>query len=99
LLLLQSSLQILNWSILLLYNLLILDLQINIYIYIYVICTLYSTICWNIVTTLLCSSNFASIPCTNPSVWNLGVWPLELVPNEPRLLCAVQTSPNAFVPI
>jgi hypothetical protein len=40
---------------------------------IFVICTLYYATCWNIVITLLCSSNFASIPCSNPGVWNLGV--------------------------
>jgi hypothetical protein len=42
-----------------------------------VICVLYSTACWNILAVLLCSSKNASSPCTNPSVWNLGLYPLE----------------------
>ncbi len=35
--------------------------------------------------------------CTDPGVWNLGVWPLELVSNEPKLLCVVQIFPNTFM--
>jgi hypothetical protein len=56
---------------------------------IFVIYTLYYIACWNIVAALMCSSNFSSIPCISPGVWNLVVWPLELVPNEPKLLCVV----------
>jgi hypothetical protein len=56
---------------------------------IFVIYTLYFLANWNILATLLCSSNFASIPCLDLGVWNLGVWPLKLVPERPRLLCAV----------
>jgi hypothetical protein len=62
-----------------------------------VICTLYFATCWNIVTILLCSFKFTSSPYTNSGVWNLGVCPLELAHEEPRLLCVVQISPNIFV--
>ncbi len=64
---------------------------------IFVICTLYFVAYWNIEVTFLCSSNSTSIHCTDPSVWNLGVWPLELVFNEPKLLCVIQISPNTFM--
>jgi hypothetical protein len=40
---------------------------------IFVIYTLYSIACWNIVVVFLCLSNFASIPCIDLNVWNLGV--------------------------
>jgi hypothetical protein len=49
--------------------------------------------------TLLCSSSFASNPCTNPSVRNLRVCPLETLFKDPILLCEVQISPKMFVPI
>ncbi len=62
-----------------------------------IICVLYYTICWNIMATLLCSSSFASNHCIDPSVWNLGVCPLELVSKQPRLLCEVQIFPKMFV--
>ncbi len=64
---------------------------------IFFICTLYFNTCWNIIIVLLFSSNFTSIPCIDPGVWNLGVWPLELVPYELRFLCAIQTFPNTFM--
>jgi hypothetical protein len=64
---------------------------------IFVICTLYSVTYWNIVVISLCSSTFASSLCTDPSVLNLGISPLEFVHDEPSLLCVVQTSPNTFM--
>jgi hypothetical protein len=54
-----------------------------------VIYVLYFITCWNILAALLCSSNFASNPCIDPGVWNLGVYPLELVFEDPKLLCEV----------
>ncbi len=62
-----------------------------------VICTMYSISCWNIVAILLCSSHSASSLYTNFGVWNLWVYPLELVPKEPRLLCVIHISTCIFV--
>jgi hypothetical protein len=62
-----------------------------------VICTLCSIAYWNIVAAFMCSSKSTSSPCINFGVWNLGARPLELVHEEPRLLCVVQISPNIFV--
>jgi hypothetical protein len=64
---------------------------------IFVIYTLYFVTYLNIIVVLLCSSNFASTPCTYLGVLNLGVWPPELVPDEFKLLCAIQTSPSTFI--
>jgi hypothetical protein len=61
-----------------------------------VICVLYFAAYQNILATLLCSSSFASNPCKDPGVWNLGIYPLELVYEDLRLLCEVQISPNVF---
>jgi hypothetical protein len=52
---------------------------------------------WHILIVILCSSSFAFSPCTNLSVWNLGIYPLELVYEKPRLLCEVHISPKMFV--
>ncbi len=62
-----------------------------------VICVLYSTAYWNILITFLCSSKFASSPCIDPGVWNLGVSPLELIFEKRKLRCEVQITPNTFV--
>jgi hypothetical protein len=45
----------------------------------------------------MCSCNSASSPCIDLGVSNLKVSALELVPNEPKFLRAVQTSPNIFM--
>ncbi len=55
---------------------------------------LYFAACWNILAALLCSSKSTSSPYTYLGVWNLGVYPMELVLEEPWLLSAVQISPN-----
>jgi hypothetical protein len=62
-----------------------------------VICVLYFATCWNILSTLLCSSSSAFSPCTNLGVWNLRIYPLELIYEKPRLLCEVQIFPKMFV--
>jgi hypothetical protein len=64
-----------------------------------VIYVLYFSTYWNILLVLLCSSNSISNLYTNPSVWDLGVCPLELVYEDPKLLCEVQISPKMFVPV
>ncbi len=64
-----------------------------------VICVLYFVAYWNILVALLCSSKPTSNPYINLGVWNLGIYRLELVYEEPRFMCEVQISPNTFVPI
>jgi hypothetical protein len=62
-----------------------------------VICTQYFVACWNVLTTLLCPSKYDSSPCIDLGVWKLGMWPLERVLEEPKILCVVQIFPNTFV--
>jgi hypothetical protein len=62
-----------------------------------VICVLYYVAYWNILVTFLCSSKFASSPCINLGVWNLGVCFMELVFEEPTVFCEVHISPKMFV--
>jgi hypothetical protein len=62
-----------------------------------VICVLYFVACWNKLVTFICPSNSTSNPCTNFGVWNLGVYPLELVYKYLKLLCEIKISPKIFV--
>jgi hypothetical protein len=63
-----------------------------------VIYVLYSIAYWNILAVLLCSSSSISNPCIDPSVLNLGVFALELVFEDFKLLCEFQISAKMFIP-
>ncbi len=63
----------------------------------WVICVLYFITYWNILAIFLSSSKFASSACTDPNVWNLGVCPLKLIFEEPKLMCEIYIFPKIFV--
>jgi hypothetical protein len=58
---------------------------------------LYFIAYWNILVVLLCSFNSAFSCYMYLSIWNLGVYPLELLSKKLGLLHEVQISPKMFV--